>query len=104
MAERHKTGTWVEIRATVLHPGERAPQAPADTRSLPLEMRVKGFLQGTASIGERADIVTVTGRRLHGTLVTVNPPYEHGFGAPVPELLTIGGELRALLGSAGSEQ
>ena len=30
-----------------------------------------------------------------------NPPYTHGFGAPIPELSTIGLELRVLLSDAG---
>jgi hypothetical protein len=55
-------------------------------------------------LGDQVEIVTVTGRRLNATLVEVNPAYAHGFGPPIPELLTIGSEVRALLRAAGQSQ
>jgi 2-amino-4-ketopentanoate thiolase alpha subunit len=94
-------GTWVEIYSVVLAPGQRAAQIPDDTRKLPLEMRVKGFLAVPANVGEAVEVVTPSGRRLRGTLVSVNPAYGHGFGAPIPELSGIGGEVRALLRERG---
>ena len=97
MSERIEEGAWVEIRRVVLHAGERAPQAPEDTRRVPLEMRVRGFLARPASPGELVEIITAAGRRLEGVLSEVNPAYTHGFGAPLAELLDIGGEVRALL-------
>lgn len=97
MAERIAAGTWVEIHRVVLRPGERAPSVPADTREVPLEMRVKGFLAEAAAAGEEAEIVTPAGRRLRGTLTEANPAYTHGFGPPIPELSTIGREVRNLL-------
>jgi hypothetical protein len=101
MTERVDTGTWVEIHRIVLAAGERAPQVPADTRAVSLEMRVKGFLAAPAALGEAASIVTAAGRSLSGTLSEVNPAYSHGFGAPVPELSAIGAEVRALLRARG---
>jgi len=101
MAELIKKGTWVEIHSLVLPAGERAPQVPEDTQQVPLEMRVKGFLLEPASLDEEADIITTVGRHLHGTLVEVNPAYTHQFGAPIPELSTIGGEVRAILRERG---
>lgn len=101
MARQIEQGRWVEVRRTVLHPGERAPQAPEDTRRVPLEMRVKGFLVESATEGEEAEIVTAAGRRLRGVLDRVEPAYTHGFGSPVPELLAIGSEVRALLKDRG---
>ena len=101
MAERAMLGAWVEIHRCVLQTGERAPQVPEDTRGVPLEMRVKGFLVAPAAPGEAAEIVTPVGRRLQGTLTAVNPAYTHGFGAPLPELSTIGGEVRAMLRERG---
>ena len=92
-----KKGTWVEISKIVLPAGERAPQVPEDTQQLPLEMRVKGFLLEPAILGDEVEIETPTGRRLRGTLREINPAYSHSFGAPIPELSTIGGEVRALL-------
>lgn len=97
MAEFVAEGTWVEIHGIVLEPEERAPQVPEDTRQVPLEMRVKGFLAAPAAPDQEAEVITPAGRRLRGTLSAVNPAYSHGFGAPVPELSGIGGELRALL-------
>jgi hypothetical protein len=101
MTELAVQGAWVEIYSCVLQTGERAPQVPEDTRRVPLEMRVKGFLIAAAAPGEAAEIVTLAGRRLQGTLTEVNPAYTHGFGAPLPELSTIGGEVRAMLRERG---
>lgn len=91
-------GTWVEIGRTVLEPGERAPQVPADTAAVPLQLRVKGFLQQAACVGEKVAVTTVIGRTQEGVLLRANPRHVHDFGEPVPELLTIGCELRQLLG------
>ncbi|MGD9000845.1 MAG: 2-amino-4-oxopentanoate thiolase subunit OrtA [Granulosicoccaceae bacterium] len=101
MAELIEKGAWVEIHRAVLPAGERAPQVPADTQQVPLEMRVKGFLVEAAALGEEAEIMTTVGRHLRGTLITVNPPYTHGFGAPIPELSTIGNEVRDMLRTRG---
>jgi hypothetical protein len=104
MAERLAKGTWVEIHAVVLPAGERAPQVPEDTARVPLEMRAKGFLSEAVKIGTEAEVATVTGRRLRGTVIAANPPYDHSFGAPLPELLEIGGEVRAILGERGGRK
>ena len=101
MTELAVQGAWVEIYSCVLQTCERAPRIPEDTRRVPLEMRVKGFLIAPAAPGEAAEIVTLAGRRLQGTLTEVNPAYTHGFGAPLPELSTIGGEVRAMLRERG---
>ena len=99
--ERVDKGTWVEIHSIVLVAGERAPQVPEDTRAVPLELRAKGWLVAPAAPGDQVTIVTAAGRSLRGTLVEVNPAYSHGFGPPVPELLSIGAEVRALLRARG---
>lgn len=104
MASLIDEGTWVEIRRLVLRPDERAPQAPQETRKVPLEMRVKGFLARPAFLGDDAEIITATGRHLSGTLEAVQPSYDHGFGAPIRELLEIGGEVRALLHDPGDSR
>lgn len=101
MTETIAQGSWVEIRRDVLQPDERAPQLPDDTRRLPLQMRVRGFLARPAALGGEAEIITAAGRRLRGALAAVNPPYEHGFGAPLAELSDIAGEVRALLREQG---
>jgi len=92
-----KTGDWVQIRSTVLRPGERAPQVPPDTQAVPLEMKLKGFAMTRASLGEGIVIRTLTGRVAKGTLVSIDPGYPHGFGKVVPELLAVGPELRRIL-------
>lgn len=101
MTELIDKGTWVEIQRILLPAGERAPQVPEDTQRVPLEMRVKGFLVESASLGEEAEIVTPVGRHLRGSLTEVNPAYSHSFGSPIPELSTIGGEVRAMLRERG---
>lgn len=101
MTEEVDRGTWVEIHGIVLPPGERAAQVPDDTRKVPLEMRAKGFLTAPAAMGEEAEILTAAGRRLRGTLALVNPAYLHGFGPPISELISIGGEVRAMLRRRG---
>jgi len=104
MTELIEKGTWVEIHSVVLQANERAPQVPEDTRRVPLEMRVKGFLLAPATIGEDAEIETLSGRHLRGRLAEVNPAYTHSFGSPVPELSPIGCEVRALLREKGHMQ
>ncbi len=101
MAEPLAKGTWVEIHCVALPAGERAPQVPEDTARVPLEMRAKGFLAESAEKGAEAEVLTATGRRLRGRVIAANPPYDHGFGAPLPELIEIGGEVRAILRGQG---
>lgn len=96
-----KAGSWVQIHRVVLPPGERAPQVPEETQRVPLELLAKGFLLGEARMGDEVTIRTIIDRELTGTLVAVNPCYDHDFGAPVPEFLTVGHELREFL--AGRE-
>ncbi|MFN7951989.1 MAG: 2-amino-4-oxopentanoate thiolase subunit OrtA [bacterium] len=103
--ERAARGAWVEIHAVILSPGERAPNVPADTRALPLELRVRGFLVDDAAVrGDGVAIRTRAGRVLRGRLVAIQPGYDHGFGAPVPALAEVGEEARALLASAREER
>ncbi|MDI7247349.1 MAG: 2-amino-4-oxopentanoate thiolase subunit OrtA [Bacillota bacterium] len=96
---RVPAGEYVQIHSVVLKPGERAPQVPEDTQKVPLELRLKGYLDHDAHIGEEVTITTVLGRKARGRLVAVNPPYPHNFARPVPELLHIGEELWRLLGA-----
>jgi len=60
-------------------------------------MWCKGFALEEAELGEEVRIETVIGQVLTGTLCNINPRYEHDFGEPVPELLTVGMELRKML-------
>ncbi|MGI5839153.1 MAG: 2-amino-4-oxopentanoate thiolase subunit OrtA [bacterium] len=97
MEETGKQGDWVMVHQVILTAEERAPQVPADTKAVPLELRVKGFLTQAAKLGETATIRTVNGRKITGKLLEVNPQYTHTFGSPLPELQAIGAELRTLL-------
>lgn len=93
-----RNGEWVEVRRVILEAGQRSPNVPADTLEVPYVVRIKGFLTEDARLGDGVTIETIIGRRVTGTLLAVNPPYGHDFGRPVPELLPVGTELRALLG------
>jgi hypothetical protein len=97
VSERVPAGTWVELHRVVLPAGERAPQVPEETQRVPLELCAKGFLVEAAAPGEPAAVTTAAGRRLEGSLRRVLPGIDHGFGTPVPELLAVGAELRALI-------
>jgi hypothetical protein len=90
-------GQWVLVHNIVLKPEERAPQVPDDTKKVPLEMWVKGFLLNNANIGEQVEIETITGRKLSGKLIEIEPSHEHSFGKFVPELLQIGLQLKEIL-------
>ncbi len=86
---RVKKGDWVQIHQIVLQPGERAPQIPDDTKKVPLELWVKGYALADAEVGEEVEIETVTGRKITGKIVAVNPSYTHSFGNFIPELLMV---------------
>ncbi|NLY82860.1 MAG: 2-amino-4-ketopentanoate thiolase [Clostridiales bacterium] len=84
-----KKGEWVRIKKILLPVGERAPQDPEDTKSTPLVMWTKGFLQADTKIGDEATVVTAVGRTEQGELTEVNPYYTHSYGKFVPELIEI---------------
>lgn len=94
---------WVQIKTVILPAGQRAPQVPPETQAVPLVMFVKGFAKQDADLGETISVTTVIGRELEGELVAINPVYGHDYGAPVPELLPIGMELRKKLQEADHE-
>ncbi len=90
-----KKGDWVEIEQLILAPEERAPGIPVDTRATPLLLRVHGFILHDAAIGEFAQVKTIIGRELGGTLRSLDTAYKHSFGNTIPELLSIGTEAEA---------
>lgn len=97
-----KKGDWVKIYNVVLRVEERAGNLPEDTKNVPLEMWDKGFLLNEeANIGDEVEIETYIGRQAKGTLVEVNPYWDHDYGKTVPELLYIGRQARELLKKAG---
>lgn len=92
-----KKGDWVKIYRVILKPEERAPQVPDDTKLVPLEMWVKGFITSDALLGDTVEVKTITGRVESGKLLEINPTYTHSFGNFVPELLQIGLDLKEIL-------
>jgi hypothetical protein len=93
-----KKGQYVEIQVELLNPHQRSTRLPDDTKKLAYIARIKGFLNvETASIGDTVKINSPIGRTIEGTLIGINPPFVHDFGAQVPELLDIGNELRNIL-------
>lgn len=99
-----KKGDWVQIHQIVLKPGERAPQVPEDTKKVPLELWVKGFALHDSKIGDEVEIETVTGRKVKGKLLEINPSYKHDFGKFVPELLKVDNQLKEILFGGGSNE
>lgn len=92
-----KKGDWVLIHSVILTAEERAPQVPVDTKKVPLETWVKGYLQEDGNIGDEVKVKTVTGRMEAGKLVEVNPTYRHSFGEFVPEIIEIDRRLQKSL-------
>ncbi|MFP4177136.1 MAG: 2-amino-4-oxopentanoate thiolase subunit OrtA [Acholeplasmataceae bacterium] len=85
---------YVEIKRTLLEAGERSKSVPAETQSVPLELRMRGTLLAEANIGDRVTIETETGRIEEGILVSVDPFYDHGFGGHVEELRAVRQRIR----------
>lgn len=94
-----RRGDLVQIHRIVLEADQRPEGLPACTRAVPYECWIKGFLvNGEANLGDEVKIRTFIGREVAGILNAVNPAYDHGFGMPQKELLSIGEEARAVLG------
>ena len=87
-------GTWVKIQHQVLDNTQRAPQLPDDTKNVPFIMWTKGFLVEDAEMNSETTVETLTGRQVTGTLMEVEPSYDHNYGRFIPELLRIGKDLR----------
>ena len=82
-------GSWVQIHKIILTPEERTASLPEETRKVPLELWVKGTLLKNAELKSEVQIETLTGRIETGTLIQVNPSYQHNYGEFVKEILTI---------------
>ncbi len=81
-----KKMTSVQIYKSVLSRSERYTNLPADTKQVPLEMRIKGKLINPAQIGDTVQILTATKRIETGILIAVEPAYTHDFGHFVQEI------------------
>ncbi|AEX85928.1 2-amino-4-ketopentanoate thiolase [Marinitoga sp. 1135] len=93
-----RKGDWVQIYFVGLNPQQRAANLPEDTKRVPLEIRIKGFLlNDEANIGDIVKIETPVGREVEGKLEEIYPEYKHNFGKPVKELLEVGKQLRNMI-------
>lgn len=91
MAYDAKKGDWVQIHQIILKPEERTAKIPEETKKVPLELWVKGYLKEDANIGDIVEVTTLTKRKVKGELIEVNPIYNYSFGEEfVPELIKIG--------------
>ena len=92
-----KKGDWVRIHNIIFKPIERSQRLPDDTKKVPLELWVNGFILSDAKVGDIVTIKTLADRKISGELLEINPKYTHNFGEAVPELLTISKELKYML-------
>ena len=93
-----KRGDLVQIHKIVLEPDQRSDNLPSCTKSVPYECWIKGFLiDEDADMGGEVRIQTFIGREISGVLCQVNPIYDHNFGEPQKELLSIDNEARRQL-------
>lgn len=89
-----KKGDYVEIKIKVLDPYERQENLPDDTKKLPYEGKVRGYLIYDTEIGKETEIETPIGRRVKGILLGIVKEYQHNFGEPIRELIDIGKKVR----------
>ena len=92
-----KKGEFVRIHSIVFQPHERAPQVPDDTKKVPLELWVKGYLNHDAEIGDEVIITTLAGRKEKGTLLEGNLIFHVNYGIFMPEIIEIDRRLDELL-------
>lgn len=93
-----KKNDYVRVHRAVLQAVERTGKLPEDTKNVPLEMWVKGFLQDEeAKLGDTVTIKTVVGRLETGVLMEENPCYTLNYGEYVPEIMEIDRQLRGVL-------
>lgn len=94
---RCTVGEWVEVERVLLEPADRSANLPPETARQPMLVWVAGFATGRAALGEEVTVETMTGRLVTGRLSAINPGYFHTFGHPIPELVSVGKDLRARL-------
>jgi hypothetical protein len=93
-----KKNEYVRIHRAVLEAVERTGKLPEDTKSVPLEMCVKGWLQDEeAQIGDTVTVKTVVGCLESGVLMEEKPCYAVNYGEYVPAILEIDQQLRGVL-------
>lgn len=98
MSDMVKKGEWVQVHDIILKPEERTAKIPEDTKKVPLEIWVKGFLNSDSKMGDVVEVTTRVGRTVKGTLVDVNPTYDYGFGEIyIPELLKVSRQVKDIV-------
>jgi hypothetical protein len=98
MSDMVKKGEWVQVHDIILKPEERTAKIPEDTKKVPLEIWVKGFLNSDSKMGDVVEVTTRVGRTVKGKLVDVNPTYDYGFGEIyIPELLKISRQVKDIV-------
>ncbi|QVK20895.1 2-amino-4-ketopentanoate thiolase [Mycoplasmatota bacterium] len=81
--------SYVEVHIIVLSSEDRTAKIPEETKKVPYEMFVKGFLVNDADLKEEVSIKTITGRVVKGILIKENPTYELGYGNYVSHIMKI---------------
>ena len=93
-----KKNDYVRVHRTILEAVERTGKLPEDTKNVPLEMWVKGWLQDEqAKLGDIVTVKTVVGRLETGELMEECPCYALNYGEFVPEILEIDRQLKDVL-------
>lgn len=88
-------GDLVQVHKVILTPEERPENLPPSTKAVPYEAWIKGFLlDDAAKVGDTVRVETFIGREVSGTLVEVNPAYNHKFGKPQRDLIWVAIEAR----------
>jgi hypothetical protein len=91
-------GMTVQIHSIILKPEERTASIPDDTKSVPVEMWVKGILDKDAETGDTVTVTTAVGRQETGVLCAVEPRYVHDYGDYVPEIDEMRRQIKSVLG------
>jgi hypothetical protein len=98
---RLSPGAWVKVHRIYLPAGERAPEVPADTATVPFEAWINGHLVEEAELGGWARVRTLAGRIVEGQVVEEAPGYTHSFGSPPRALQRASARARDLLFGRG---
>lgn len=80
---------WAEVELVVVPAEQRAQTLPSETRRVDYLCRVAGTLIEGGVVGQRASVLTPTGRTVTGHLVAVDAAYGHGFGRRDAALLAL---------------
>jgi len=84
-----KKNSYVEIHKVIFKAEDRTARIPEETKKVPYEMFVKGFLINDSSIGDLVTVKTITGRLVEGELQKENPTFKLGYGDFVPQIMKI---------------